>query len=201
MIEQVVLASGSPRRKQLLELINLEFNITVSTVPETTRATLNPVPFAEEISLRKARQVATKKENALVIGADTLVVHEGEKLGKPTNMKDARQMLNRLSDNSHHVITGVSLVKSGKQQAVIESLTFHETTEVVFGPLSEHEIEEYVETGGPMDKAGSYGIQDDWGALFVKKIIGDYYNVVGFPLFQFYHNLKFFAPNQLPHAI
>ncbi len=201
MIKQVVLASGSPRRKRLLELINLEFNITVSTVPETTRASLDPIPFAEEISLSKARQVASQKENALVIGADTLVVHQDEKLGKPTNMKDARQMLHRLSDDTHQVITGVSLVKSGKQQEFIESLSFHETTEVVFGPLTDHEIDEYVKTGGPMDKAGSYGIQDDWGSLFVKKIVGDYYNVVGFPLFQFYHNLKFFAPNQLPHAI
>ncbi len=201
MVDQIVLASQSPRRKRLLELINLKFDIAVSSVPETTRADMDPVPFAEEIALRKARQIASQKENALIIGADTVVVHKHDILGKPVDMDEARSMLRRLSDHSHHVITGVSLVKSSGKRRYTESLTFHESTEVVFGKLTDQEIDEYVETGGPMDKAGSYGIQDDWGALFVKQIVGDYYNVVGFPLYQFYQNLKSFAPKNLPHAV
>lgn len=201
MISNVVLASQSPRRKRLLELINLEFDIVVSTVPEFTRADLNAVEFAREMSQRKSRQVATQKEQTLVIGADTVVAHQDEILGKPVDEEEARRMLRRLSSDTHHVITAVSLITSDETGSIVDTLTFHQTTNVTFGQLDDEEINEYVETGGPMDKAGSYGIQDDWGALFVKEIDGDFYNVVGFPLHLFYQKLKTFAPNQVPHAI
>jgi septum formation protein len=201
MIKQVILASQSPRRKRLLERINLKFDIVVSSAPEHTRADLDAITFAREMSQRKSREVASRKSNALVIGADTIVAYDNEILGKPVDEKQARQMLLKLSNDSHQVVTGVSLIQSGTRGEIENKLTFHTTTDVFFGSLEEAEIDEYIQTGGPMDKAGSYGIQDDWGALFVEKIIGDYYNVVGFPLHSFYQHLKSFAPNQVPHAI
>ncbi len=132
-------------------------------------------------------------EPILVIGADTIVVRDGDILGKPADSAEAKQMLRSLSDRTHQVYTGVALIHYGKNTQVQRRL-FHERTDVPFGNLSDDEISAYVKGGSPMDKAGAYGIQDDLGALFVKKIDGDYYNVVGFPLFRFYKEVNKLVP-------
>lgn len=191
---KIILASGSPRRKKLLEQINIPFSVEVSSASEEFEPGGRPQDIVCELALRKARQVAEGKTDALVIGADTVVVLNDTILEKPDGPGEAREILSRLSGKTHHVLTGVSLVKTGKSGNIDAVRTFFEKTDVTFAELDEYEIQEYVETGSPMDKAGAYGIQDDLGALFVKKIKGDYYNVVGFPLHSFYTTLKQFAP-------
>lgn len=198
---RIVLGSASPRRKRLLEQINLRFDVSVSDTDEMITGNPSPKTVARKLAERKAKDVASREKVALVIGADTIVVHNDEILGKPVDRADAASMLNRLSGQTHHVLTGVSIVRTGRDADIIESTSFVEETKVTFGALTEQEIDEYVESGSPMDKAGSYGIQDDWGSLFVERIEGDYYNVVGFPLHRFYQTLKSFAPDMLPHAI
>ncbi len=199
----IILASGSPRRKLLLRQINFNFTVQISTAKEDYDPTKNPAVIVKELALRKAQQVADKynQTDALIIGADTIVVLENTILEKPATKDEAHEMLTKLSGNTHQVLTGVALIKNvdlgNKQQA----FTFVERTDVTFGELDDFEMQEYVQTGSPMDKAGAYGIQDDWGALFVEKINGDYYNVVGFPLHAFYKNMKSFAPEYLPHSI
>ncbi|HKK25518.1 MAG TPA: Maf family protein [Gracilimonas sp.] len=191
---QVILASQSPRRKKLLEQIGLKFQVQPSSVSEDTEQT-DPEIIVEELAQKKALDVAKDLKDTLVIGSDTVVVHHKAILGKPQNNPDAVQMLKNLSGNSHVVYTGVSLVKTDMTGKIINQITFHEQTKVTFSSLDESDILAYVEGGSPMDKAGSYGIQDDLGALFVEKIEGDYYNVVGFPLNRFYRELKQFCPD------
>lgn len=190
---QVILASQSPRRKKLLEQIGLEFQVKPSSVSENTDQT-DPILMVKELALKKALDVANDFMETLVIGSDTVVVHNNTILGKPQDPEDAIEMLKNLSGNSHVVYTGVGLVKTDENGDVIGQVSFCEQTKVTFSPLNESDILAYVEAGSPMDKAGSYGIQDDLGALFVEKIDGDYYNVVGFPLNRFYRELKTFCP-------
>lgn len=199
----IILASGSPRRKHLLQRINVDFEVQVSNAGEEFDSRQPPAHIAQQLALRKAEQVASinRGQNIFVIGADTIVVHEGTILEKPATADEAHQMLRQLSGTTHQVLTGVAFVKRDIPHNNSKTHTFVETTEVTFGELDETEIREYVETGSPMDKAGGYGIQDGRGALFVKKISGDYYNVVGFPLHSFYQNLKQFAPELLPASI
>jgi len=185
----------------LLEQINLKFDVIASTVLEYTEDELTPAEFAEKMALSKASDVARSVNNALIIGADTIVVHDDEILGKPVDDEDAKRLLKRLSGHTHNVYTGVALLKTDNNGEPERSITFYSKTNVVFAKLDDKEIEEYVNSGSPMDKAGAYGIQDDWGSLFVKRIDGDYYNVVGFPLQKFYTMMKSFAPEALPHAI
>jgi len=199
--QRIILASKSPRRKYLLEQINLKFDVIASTVLEYTEDELTPAEFAEKMALSKASDVARSVNNALIIGADTIVVHDDEILGKPVDDEDAKRLLKRLSGHTHNVYTGVALLKTDNNGEPERSITFYSKTNVVFAKLDDKEIEEYVNSGSPMDKAGAYGIQDDWGSLFVKRIDGDYYNVVGFPLQKFYTMMKSFAPEALPHAI
>ena len=149
------------------------------------------------LALRKATDVSRNKPSALVIGADTLVFFNGKILGKPNSPEEAKTMLSKLSGNVHSVYTGVALVKTDEAGNILQEKTFVEETKVYFGNLSREEIDNYVEEGNPMDKAGSYGIQDDRGALFVKRIEGDYYNVVGLPLHSLYRKLKDFAPEAI----
>jgi len=177
----IILASGSPRRKQLLEQIDLEFEVVPSQIYEDFSLNLSPADFVEHYAEKKAKDVADSYLDKWVIGADTIVVFESHILGKPKNEKDSFQMLKRLSGNTHQVITGVS-IQNIKQDI---SDSFHERTNVTFNTLSDNIINYYIETYKPFDKAGSYGIQD-WFSVCVNRIDGCFYNVMGFPLSSFY---------------
>ena len=177
----IILASGSPRRKQLLEQIDLEFEVVPSQIYEDFSLNLSPTDFVEYYAQEKAKDVANSYLDKWVIGADTIVVFESHILGKPKNKKDSFQMLKRLSGNTHQVITGVS-IQNIKQDI---SDSFHERTNVTFNTLSDNIINYYIETYEPFDKAGSYGIQD-WFSVCVNRIDGCFYNVMGFPLSSFY---------------
>lgn len=198
-MKTIILASGSPRRKKLLQQINLSFDVHASSVGESFDSNLSPEEIAQELALRKATDVAPSYRNALVIGADTIVVFKGQILEKPDSHQEAHEMLQGLSGQTHQVVTGVALCKVDESYNITDTTTFTEQTDVIFGELDPYNIETYVAGGSPMDKAGGYGIQDDFGAIFVRRIEGDYYNVVGFPLHSFYNTMKSFAPEFLPH--
>lgn len=191
---QIILASQSPRRKQLLEQIGLTFTIHPSTIEENSSIE-DPELLVEELSLHKALDVAQHYPDSLVIGADTVVVQDDSIIGKPNDEQHAVELLNQLSDTDHMVFTGVAVVLTDKNGNLKAKRTFHEQTKVIFSALSNEDMEAYVNSGSPMDKAGAYGIQDDTGALFVERIEGDYYNVVGFPLNRFYREMKTFLPD------
>lgn len=199
-MNQIILASQSPRRKNLLSQINLTFIIHPSSLKEEYDPSLDPGTIVEYLASMKASDVAGNYASALTIGADTIVVFKDEILGKPEDDSGAYQLLRKLSGNVHKVYSGVCLVLTDENKSVLKSTCFHEVTKVTFSDMDDREIWDYIQTGSPMDKAGAYGIQDDWGSLFVSKIEGDYYNVVGFPLHHFYKELKHFAPEFLPRA-
>ncbi len=190
---KVVLASQSPRRKKLLQQLGLIFEILPSNTEEEFTSEV-PQEIVQQLALEKATDVAPKVNEALVIGSDTIVVLDGHILGKPVDKNDAFRILSMLSGKQHSVFTGVGFVKTDKNGEITGTHSFYEETIVRFSSLSESEIWSYIESGSPMDKAGAYGIQDDWGAVFVERIEGDYYNVVGFPLNRFYQEMKSFEP-------
>ncbi len=188
----LILASTSPRRKHLLEQIGMTFTVQPSDVDESLIPTSGAVPeeFVQRLALLKAQDVASKTpERSIVLGSDTIVVLDGEILGKPLDADDAQNMLRRLSGNTHTVYTGIALVDSD----TYTSVTAVQQTDVTFRELSDDEIAGYVATGSPLDKAGSYGIQDDFGAVFVAHIVGCYYTIVGLPLELFYRTLRTFT--------
>lgn len=193
-MKQIILASASPRRKKLLQQIKLSFDVRPSSVSESYNPSLSPAKIVQQLAMRKAKDIALQSRDALVIGADTIVVFRNQILEKPVDSSDAEQMLQQLSGQTHQVFTGVALCKVNISHNITESTTFVESTDVIFGDLNPRDIEAYVAGGSPMDKAGGYGIQDDFGAIFVRRIEGDYYNVVGFPLHSFYNVMKSFAP-------
>ena len=178
LLTDLILASQSPRRRSLLEQLGLTFRVVASHTDETPRAGEKPEIMVQRLALEKAEAVANRFTQALTLAADTVVVHCGEVLGKPVDAEAAADMLRTLSGDTHAVYTGIALVHPATERRT----TAVETTQVTFGTLSDAEISAYVAGGSPMDKAGSYGIQDDYGAVFVSKIHGDYYNVVGLPL-------------------
>ncbi|WP_445664819.1 Maf family protein [Fodinibius sp. AD559] len=196
-METIILASGSPRRKKLLQKIGVPFEVHSSEVNEDYESHWSPSQIVQTLADRKARTVAPDYSNALIIGADTIVTYNNEILEKPTTLSEAKTMLQRLSGHSHEVLTGVSLLKTDASNNLTDSTTFVETTKVIFGDINPKLISAYVATANPMDKAGAYGIQDPHGALFVEAIEGDYYNVVGFPLHSFYNAITSFAPEFL----
>lgn len=175
------LASQSPRRRSLLQLIGLQFEVIPSHVDEESCTEQDPVRHVLQLSLAKAAEVARRIDSGLVVGADTIVVLDGEILGKPVDEREAVAMLQRLSGRTHEVYTGFAIVCKPEGLEV----TGYEKTSVHFRELQAWEIESYVATGSPMDKAGAYGIQDQ-SALFADRIEGCFYNVVGFPLTKFY---------------
>ncbi len=177
----LILASGSPRRKELFTQAGLDFKVDVSDVEEIFDLNLSPEAIVQELSQQKAEAIAQKYENAYVVGADTIVVLDGNILGKPENEAHAESMLAILSGRTHDVFTGFSVIEKPEGR----HFSGFEKTAVTFKPLTRTEISAYVATGSPMDKAGAYGIQDG-SAIFVEKIAGCFYNVVGFPLFRFY---------------
>jgi septum formation protein len=171
----------------LLKQIGFDFKVIVSETPETIQNGIPPEQLVMNLSLDKAKDVAQNLDSGLVIGADTIVVLQGKILGKPADYKEAVSMLQYLSGNTHQVYTGFTLLDAETDQKMID----YECTKVTFRSLSKQEIEEYIKLEPPFDKAGAYGIQDR-SALFVEKIDGCYYNVVGFPLAKFYVNFKKF---------
>ncbi|MEL7834922.1 Maf family protein [Fodinibius sp. Rm-B-1B1-1] len=198
-MKTIVLASGSPRRKTLLNKIDLTFTVTPSEVDEHYNPQWSPAEIVRTLAQRKAEDIAPKYNHGLIIGADTIVAFNDSILEKPSSSSDAKTMLQKLSGKTHEVLTGVTLIKTDNDNNIISQTTFVEKTEVIFGDLDPKLVNAYVATGSPMDKAGAYGIQDPHGALFVKEIRGDYYNVVGFPLHRFYNTMKSFAPDFLAH--
>tara|TARA_B100000959_G_scaffold98020_3_gene103740 strand:+ start:4829 stop:5404 length:576 start_codon:yes stop_codon:yes gene_type:complete len=181
----IILASNSPRRKQLLEMIGITFTVQPSTIYEDFNIGLKPEEFVQHYAKEKSLDIAKQNQDHFVIGADTIVVLNNKILGKPGNKEESFTMLKSLSGQTHTVYTGVSLnhIESGI------STTFFEQTNVTFDNLNDNDISYYIETYMPFDKAGSYGIQD-WFAVCVKRIDGCFYNVMGFPLAAFYAHYK-----------
>lgn len=199
-MSRIILASASPRRKELLEQIGVEFEICPAKGEEVITKTV-PQEVVMELSKQKAEEIAsmvlsfgenhkdiTTPTDILVIGADTVVAHEGKILGKPKDEENAKRMLQSLSGTTHSVFTGVTLVLIDKQGRCGE-VVFYEKTDVTMHTISETEIERYVASGEPMDKAGAYGIQGKC-AIYIEKIEGDYNNVVGLPISRLYQELK-----------
>jgi len=199
-MSQIILASASPRRKELLEQIGLEFEICPAKGEEIITKTI-PEEVVMELSKQKAEEVAamvssyteehkdiTTPSDILVIGADTVVAYDGKILGKPMDEADAKRMLTMLSGNTHSVFTGVTLVLIDKSGRAGE-LVFYEKTDVRMHKMTESEIDRYIASGESMDKAGSYAIQGKC-AIYVEKIDGDYNNVVGLPITRIYQELK-----------
>lgn len=187
------LASQSPRRAALIKLIGVS-NVVIypSQLEEEILPELGPGENAARLAVDKARWVKNEMlDTGVIVGADTIVVLDGHILGKPKDPADAIRMLLSLSGRTHTVFTGVGLVDTHADREE----SFFISTEVTFRELEQDEIRRYVATGAPLDKAGSYGIQEDFGAVFVTRIDGDYYNVVGLPLCELYLRLKRFAPD------
>ncbi|MFV1981163.1 MAG: nucleoside triphosphate pyrophosphatase [Rhodothermia bacterium] len=178
MKDSLILASSSPRRQALLERLGVKFEIVVDHVDETVGAGLSPAETVCVLAERKAKSVSMRNPDRLVLAADTIVVLDDAILGKPASRSQALRMLAGLSGRTHEVLTGVAFLHLESGRKVVD----YEVTEVTFSPLTQDEIEVYVSGGSPMDKAGAYGIQDDRGSLFIRRIAGDYYNVVGLPL-------------------
>ncbi len=184
----IVLASASPRRKELLEKIGLKFTADASDYPEEIHSDLEPEELVKTLSLEKARTVARKYPNAIIIAADTIGVLRGKIIGKPFTSDEAEKMLQALSGKSHHVITGFTILDSESNKRLTRTVE----TRVYIKKLSPTEIQNYVRTGEPLDKAGAYAIQG-LGSLIVEKITGDYYNVMGLPLNVLGESLKEFG--------
>ncbi|USG64137.1 Maf family protein [Brevibacillus ruminantium] len=173
----LILASSSPRRRELLQTIGLSFTVITSDVDESTEPDLSPQEVVEQLAYRKAKTVAEKVEEGVVLGSDTVVVLDGVILGKPTDEEHAFQMLTSLQGREHVVYSGVALIDAKTGRVELN----HSKTQVRIRSLTEREILAYIRTGEPMDKAGSYAIQGI-GATLVESIAGDYFTVVGLPL-------------------
>ena len=186
---QLILASASPRRKELLGLFHIPFTIRIADIDETMDATKSPFEEVARVSRLKALAV-NREEEDIVIAADTIVVCEGTVLGKPGTEAEAVSMLSLLSGRDHQVMTGCTVLKGNRAE------TFTEVTDLHFRHLSQKEIENYVASGEPMDKAGAYGIQGG-AALFCERMVGDYYNVMGLPVCRLGQVLKTIAPEMM----
>lgn len=185
---RLILASRSPRRQLLLKQIGYTFVVHPSLVEERLDRNHSPAWNAKHLALKKAAEVASRVGGGIVVGADTIVVLGKSVLGKPRDRGEAKRMLRSLSGRSHCVYTGFALVDSETGRIHAEVVK----TRVWFRPLGRDEIDAYVASGSPLDKAGAYGIQDDFGAVFVERIQGCFYNVVGFPLVRFHRALQAF---------
>ena len=183
---QLILASQSPRRKELLGLFHIPFTIRVADIDETMDPAKAPYDEVARVSLLKAKAVEANAED-VVIAADTIVVCDGRTLGKPHSEEEAAGMLRLLSGRDHQVMTGMTVLRGDTHRSITE------VTDIHFRALSENEIARYVASGEPMDKAGAYGIQGG-AALFAEKMVGDYYNVMGLPVCRLWQLLSQIAP-------
>ena len=185
-MKHLILASGSPRRRELMSQVGLDFTVVTSDADENIKE-MEPEDYVRELSSVKAQSVleqyADKEDSVIVIGADTIVYHKGEILTKPKNEEDAFRILKSLEGQIHQVYTGVTICSAHK------NVSFYEKTDVWVYDMTDEEIRDYISTGEPMDKAGSYGIQGKFG-IYVKGICGDYNNVVGLPVGRLVYELK-----------
>ena len=182
MRKKIILASASPRRKELLSQIGVTFEIIKAEKEEHITSSI-PTEVVKELSMQKAKEVAAKCDGSIIIGADTIVAMEGQILGKPKDRADAMRMLRLLQGKKHQVITGVTVLLGSTK-----TLSFAEVTDVSLYPMTDAQIERYIATGEPMDKAGAYGIQGRFAA-YVRGIEGDYNNVVGLPIGRLYQEV------------
>lgn len=182
-LNRFILASQSPRRADLLKFIIKDFTIQVSESEEIIDPRLNSQQLVMELAKEKALEVSLNNKDAYVLGFDTLVILDGQPLGKPKDKKDAFNMLKSLSGRSHLVVTGCAIIKGDYVDK------FSDEAVVTFNKVTDEEINEYLETGEPFDKAGAYGIQG-YGARYIKEIKGDYYSVMGMPLQKLYNKLR-----------
>ena len=183
---QLILASQSPRRKELLGLFHIPFTVRIADIDETMDPAKAPYDEVARVSLLKAKAVEANAED-VVIAADTIVVCDGKPLGKPHSVEEAAGMLRLLSGRDHQVMTGMTVLRGDTHRSITE------VTDIHFRALSENEIARYVASGEPMDKAGAYGIQGG-AALFAEKMVGDYYNVMGLPVCRLWQLLSQIAP-------
>ena len=187
-MKNLILASGSPRRRELMSQVGLDFTVVTSDADENIKE-MEPEDYVRELSSIKAQSVleqyADKDDSVIVIGADTIVYHKGEILIKPKNEEDAFRILKSLEGQIHQVYTGVTICSTHK------NVSFYEKTDVWVYDMTDEEIRDYISTGEPMDKAGAYGIQGKFAA-YIKGIEGDYNNVVGLPVARLVHELKTF---------
>jgi len=190
---QLILASASPRRKELLGLFHIPFIIRVADIDEAMDMAKAPFDEVARVSRRKALAVP-REDGDVVIAADTIVVCQGRVLGKPHSEEEAKEMLRLLSGRDHQVMTGCTVLKGERCE------TFTEVTDLHFRPLRETEIAKYVASGEPMDKAGSYGIQGG-AALFCERMVGDYYNVMGLPVCRLGQVLQKLAPEMMEGSL
>jgi len=187
---KIILASGSPRRKELLKMIVPEFEVMVSKVDEASENNVTPEQYAEKLSYLKAKNVFDKTSgDRIVIGSDTIVVKGSKIYGKPENREHAKQMINELldGDKMHYVITGLSIIIQNEGKCNEYKLL--DKVKIYFKDITEDEIEKWIDTGKALDKAGAYGIQDEFG-VFVEKIEGNYSTVVGLPIHKVYDIIK-----------
>ena len=182
---KIVLASKSPRRKQLLEQIGLKFEIKESEYEEDMQANKDPIELAKFLAFKKAEEVAKNYDDSIVIGADCFIIYQGKSVGKPKNKAEAKEMLKQFSGKEHKVVTGFAIVDT-KTDKVIKDCG---EAKVKFKELNDKEINDYIATGEPLDKAGAYGIHNR-GAVLIESISGDYYSVVGLPLNKIYLALQ-----------
>lgn len=187
-MQPIILASASPRRQELLANLGLDFVVRVSDVEETLEDHLSPAQQVEILAERKAAAVAAESQEGLVIGADTLVVYAGQVMGKPTSRGDAVKMIETLQGKSHEVFTGLAIIDAATGQSVVT----HQATAVRFRHMTMEQIERYVDTGEPMDKAGGYAVQGK-AAIFIDSIRGCYFNVVGLPVSRLADALRVFG--------
>ena len=180
---KVILASQSPRRKELLSLLGIEYQTIPSDINETINLNNDLVKEIEKLSYQKANHIYQNHQDCIVIGADTIVKIGNKVLGKPKTYEEANQMLHLLSNNTHEVVTGVTIISNDKIE------TFSQIAKVTFFQLTDEEIDEYIKTNEPMDKAGAYAIQGI-GAKFIKTITGDFYTIMGLPIGELYHRIQ-----------
>ena len=188
----IILASASPRRKTILSQVGLDFTIEPSRINEDFSIDLLPKAFCEHWAREKANDIAKNHSDKLIIGADTIVIIDDKIIGKPKNYKESFAMLKSLSGKTHQVLTGVSFIHLDFEI----DFTFNEATDVSFCLLTDEEINKYIDKYRPYDKAGSYGIQDGF-SVYVEKINGCFYNVMGFPISKFYKFYKAIAKGDL----
>ncbi len=182
-----ILASASPRRRKLLELLGIDFSVMAADIDEEEHNNgSDPIFYVTNLAELKAKKIAESINfPAIVIGADTIVVLNGEIINKPNDKLDAYRILRKLSGKTHQVFTGIVLIETNSNRKLIDC----KETKVTFRHLTDDEINSYIATGSPLDKAGAYGIQDDFGAVFVSHIEGCYYNIVGLPLELLYRKI------------
>lgn len=190
-MKKIILASESPRRKEILENIGLEFDIVSSNYEEDMTLDMTPTELAKHLSCGKATSVAKNYPDHIIIAADTFVTLGSHRLGKPHTKEVARETLQKISGQTIEVVTGYTIIDTSIEDPIDASISRSIITQVVMKEMTDAEIDAYVTTGEPLDKAGAFGIQGH-GALLVKEIHGDYYNVIGLPLFSLMQSLKEF---------